>query len=578
MKRFAIPAFLGALAVATGSRAEEPGPSPSLLADAYLESFGQFNALEARLWGVATPLDTLMGDNSMEAHAGWIAQQHGWLEAASRIETSSLTGPERAILFNLRGKLESAIALEACRPELWPLNSFAGWHLNLINSLGVATENAGTELNKAVLQDWAQDILDYIAIEEENLEAGLAAGYSSPRSIALQVATQLDTMATPEGDLWRVADDLPDGLREEWHKLVQTRLAPGFAGHARYIRDAYAPRARVARSLSSLPDGRACYAANILHHTGIRLTGDELLSISANLAETSEQHLSTLGQALWRMSDPAAIRSRLGETPDTALDTEADVIAAAQSDSDRLIALSARLFPDLPPHHARMAVFPEAQRSSVIASYRPDFGNGFAGVYSLNPDDPRMRTARSSESVTSHEIAPGHHMQAMVGFNSGALGGDFVHPILTVGMNNAFVEGWAQYAEILAVEEGLLNHPESGLKYWSNFGAVINIEVNFNMGDVNETETARRVLQLRGLPTDDLSAADRQLDWMSVMPAQLITYDLGADFIYRLRDRARSELGDDFDYPTFHRLILEEGSVPLWRLEEKIDAWVTGNH
>lgn len=578
MKRFAIPAMLGALAFAHSGRAQELGPGPRLLADAYLESFGQVNALEARLWGIATPLHNLMGDNSIEAHANWVAQQQGWLEAASRIETGSLSGPDRAILVNLRGKLESAIAMEACRPELWPLNSFAGWHLNLINSLGVAIENAGADLNQAVLRDWAQDILDYIDTEEVNLETGLAAGYSTPRNIALQVATQIDSMASMEGDLWRVADDLPTDLREEWRSLVQARLAPGLAGHARFIRETYAPRARVARSLANLPDGGACYAARILQHTGIRLTGDELLSISANLAETSEQHLSALGQALWKMSDPDAIRKRLGETPDTAFDTEADVIAAAQSDSDRLILLSARLFPTLPPHHVRMEVYPEVQRSSMVASYRPDFGSGYSGVYSLNPDDSRMRTERSSESVTSHEVAPGHHMQAVVGLSSGALGGDTVHPILTVGMNNAFIEGWAQYAEILAVEEGLLDHPESGLRYWSNFGVVINIEVNFNMGDASEAETARRVLQLRGLPTDDLSAADLQLDWMSMMPAQLITYDLGADFIYRLRDRARSELGDDFDYPTFHRLILEEGSVPLWRLEDKIDAWITGVH
>ncbi len=61
-----------------------------------------------------------------------------------------------------------------------------------------------------------------------------------------------------------------------------------------------------------------------------------------------------------------------------------------------------------------------------------------------------------------------------------------------------------------------------------------------------------------------------------MMPGQIISYEIGADFFYRQRDRAREALGTDFDYPTFHRLVLEEGSVPLWRIEDKIDAWIAG--
>jgi uncharacterized protein (DUF885 family) len=58
------------------------------------------------------------------------------------------------------------------------------------------------------------------------------------------------------------------------------------------------------------------------------------------------------------------------------------------------------------------------------------------------------------------------------------------------------------------------------------------------------------------------------------MPGQILAYEFGADFIYGLRNRARDALGERFDYPTFHRLILEEGSVPLQRLEQKIDQWI----
>ena len=544
------------------------------IADAWLEGFAAFDPFEARLWGVATPSGDLMGDNRITARIAWIDQQRIWLAALSPIDPDSLDLRERTLLINLRGKLEAAIALQACRPELWPLNHVAGWHLNLINSLGIAGETAGENLDPDQLRLWVDDLLDYLVVEEENLRAGLAAGYSTPRGIALQVAAQMDALAEANGALETASDFLPDELADIWRDLVQTRLNPGFAAHTRFIREEYAPLARTERSLSSLPNGEACYAASILRHTGIRMTDTQLLSLSADMTRRAEQHLTRLGEELWGLSAPAEIRAQLEATSDTALEGEDAVIAAAQADSDRLIAASRPYFPDLPAHRVRMEVYPQTQRAAMVASYRPDFEAGYAGIYFLNPEDPRMSARRSSESVTSHEVAPGHHMQAMVGLDSGALGANPAHQILTVGMNNAFVEGWAQYAEIFAAEAGLLSNPEIGLRFWSEFGGSIPIEVNFNAGTASEPDTARRLLERRGAPTDDLSPADPVLDWLAMMPAQVISYDLGADFIYLLRDRARAELGEAFDYPTFHRLILEEGSVPLWRLEDKVNTWI----
>ena len=41
-----------------------------------------------------------------------------------------------------------------------------------------------------------------------------------------------------------------------------------------------------------------------------------------------------------------------------------------------------------------------------------------------------------------------------------------------------------------------------------------------------------------------------------------------------LRTRAEEELGSDFDLRAFHAAVLENGSVPLSVLEERIDSWI----
>ena len=44
--------------------------------------------------------------------------------------------------------------------------------------------------------------------------------------------------------------------------------------------------------------------------------------------------------------------------------------------------------------------------------------------------------------------------------------------------------------------------------------------------------------------------------------------------IRRLREDARQKLGARFDIKLFHDVVLEDGSLPLWVLREKIERWV----
>ena len=44
--------------------------------------------------------------------------------------------------------------------------------------------------------------------------------------------------------------------------------------------------------------------------------------------------------------------------------------------------------------------------------------------------------------------------------------------------------------------------------------------------------------------------------------------------IRRLRDEAKQKLGSRFDIKTFHDVVLEDGSLPLWVLREKVERWV----
>jgi uncharacterized protein (DUF885 family) len=59
------------------------------------------------------------------------------------------------------------------------------------------------------------------------------------------------------------------------------------------------------------------------------------------------------------------------------------------------------------------------------------------------------------------------------------------------------------------------------------------------------------------------------------MPGQATTYKIGMLKILELREKAKKELGKDFDIRAFHDVILGGGALPLPLLERKVLRWIT---
>ena len=66
------------------------------------------------------------------------------------------------------------------------------------------------------------------------------------------------------------------------------------------------------------------------------------------------------------------------------------------------------------------------------------------------------------------------------------------------------------------------------------------------------------------------TSAEAAIFRYSKWPTQAITYRLGKDQIYALREEATKLLGDRFTAKTFHLLFIKQGSVPAGYFRDEL--------
>jgi uncharacterized protein (DUF885 family) len=173
------------------------------------------------------------------------------------------------------------------------------------------------------------------------------------------------------------------------------------------------------------------------------------------------------------------------------------------------------------------------------------------------------------EALFLHEGVPGHHLQVSRAHELGEL------PMFRrMAGPNAYVEGWALYAESLGHELGLYDDPAAhyGQLHMEAFRAarlVVDTGIHA-LGWSREQAIAYMVDEVGDARADAVEEVDRYYVW----PGQALGYKLGQLKILELRKRAQAALGARFDLRAFHQEVLDHGPLPLPVLEQVIGDWI----
>ncbi|HVY86004.1 MAG TPA: DUF885 family protein [Caulobacterales bacterium] len=192
-------------------------------------------------------------------------------------------------------------------------------------------------------------------------------------------------------------------------------------------------------------------------------------------------------------------------------------------------------------------------------------------IYYINLKDTGNWPLWTLPTLTAHETIPGHAWQgAYLAEHHDEV------PLMSSLMGfNAFVEGWALYAEQLVDELGFYDDDPFGrLGYLQALrfrAARLVVDTGLHAKRWTREQAIQSLIDQTGRAQ---AAATSEIDRYISTPGQACGYKVGHTEIVRLREKAFNALGAGFDVRDFDDIVVQTGGIPLTVLEKAIDAYI----
>jgi len=539
------------------------------------------------LWMESAPtLATIYGDHRFDDRLGPVTHEETEATAAQlralgkRVDALEGLEPSDALtrdilavnILNDLGLIEAGVYSA-------PISPFLGVQAGLPSAL--SRSNAVEPAHAEMLLERVRAIPAYLTRVEERQRVDLAAGLTPTRSNLERVLTQIDASVAGrlDEDPMLAIGAPPDWLGEEqWmahlRHAVEEGVRPAFARHRDFLAEVAGPAARSddTPGILHLPDGAARYERLIGVFTSLDVGAKEIHQIGLEEVTGSlRKELAEIGAEAFGLTDAAEVIDRLRSDPSLRYSTEGEMLEHARVTLDRAWRAVPPWFGAMPKTPCEVVPVPRGLASSMPPAYygvgAPDGSR--PGRYYLNTYQPETRTRFDSEAIAHHEGIPGHHFDRTL---ASELTG--IPRFRRYSADIAHAEGWGLYAERLADEMGLYSSPVDRLGMVSS-DAWRAIRLVVDTGIHHLGWTRRRAIDFftEHAPLSPETIAV-EIDRYIAMPAQALAYKMGQREIFRLRAKARAEMGGRFTYPGFHDVVLANGSIPLAVLGRLVDDWI----
>jgi uncharacterized protein (DUF885 family) len=358
-------------------------------------------------------------------------------------------------------------------------------------------------------------------------------------------------------------------LTQQITDAISVDVIPAYKTFAAFLRTEYAPQGRTTLSVASLPEGEKRYQNDIYARTTTHMTPEEIHRIGLREIDRIEAEMLAIAKKEG-FADLASFRVSLKTNPkyiptsaEQILDVFRHYIAQMQPELSQLFTL----LPKSPVTVEAIPAFQSAAATHYVTGTPDGKRPGRVVVATSNFAE---RSLIDDEAIAYHEGIPGHHMQQSVQQQLTGLPKFRLH---SLGFN-AYVEGWALYAEQLGKEVGFYQDPVSDYGRLSSelFRAVrLVVDTGIHSKGWSRDQVVDFFRKSGAIDEPSIqSETDRYIAW----PAQALSYKLGQLEFRELRERTQKELGPKFDIRKFHDEMLDGGTLPLDLLEARTEKWI----
>ena len=509
------------------------------------------------------------------------------LAGLRRIDRRKLS-PERQISYDifLGDKRENAAWL---RPEVEalnavrPFNHFGGMHIefpSLVAKDGSLpyTNEAEYTRNLALIAAFPQ-VLDNAIVR---FRQGLDSGVVESRLTVTNMIGQIDALlAQPPATspFTSAVRDFPAavpeasraGLTAKYTAVTASQVYPAYRRLRDFFAKDYLPAAREQVGISAMKGGAGLYRLQIAHHTTLRLEPDAVHRLGLSEVARIQRDMIAVARELDYPGELRGFFDYLRTAPRFHPKTREELADGFARVAKAVELQAPKFFNHMPRSKLVIQPYPAyREKYEAGGSYNQGAPDGSRpGVFFYNAYDLPSRFLTGIATLYLHEGAPGHHFQISLAQEDTSLP-DFQR----FGGNNAYVEGWALYAETLGYDMGFYEDP---MQHWGTLddemlrAMRLVVDTGLHSKGWSRETAIDYMLANSGMGRSDATAeVERYIAW----PGQALGYKLGALTIQRLKKKAQEQLAARFDIRGFHDQVLGSGALPLPILEAKLDRWI----
>jgi uncharacterized protein (DUF885 family) len=352
---------------------------------------------------------------------------------------------------------------------------------------------------------------------------------------------------------------------------IKQKIIPSYKKLGDFLKTEYLPKARNTTGINAVPDGDKYYNYLIRFWTTTNKTPDEIYQTGLSEVKRIRRIMDSVKNAVGFKGDLNAFFNYMRtDKRFMPFKTPKEVLDATQAILTRIEPNVNKMFTKFPKSKFEIRQTEAFRAASASAEYIPGTADGSRpGIYYIPiVDATKFNITGGMESTFLHEAIPGHHFQGSLQQENNSL-----PTFRRYAWYGAYGEGWALYCESLGKELGVYTDP---YQYMGALGDEIHrairlvVDVAMHTGKMTREEAIRYMMDNEAIDEDGATA---EIERYMAIPAQALSYKIGALKIRELRDRYQQELGSKFSLAAFHDEFLKDGCMPLEIVEKKMDAW-----